>query len=198
MRLYEIDCVQWGVQYLSRDEDNALVDLRKKFKKAEQERDELKLKLDKYQTSSKNLSQLLVSQTFNTTGFGYDNQVFNSTVFDCDEMFSFESDDYDYYEKKLVQKPVRNHAMRGNHQHYARMTHPHPHRHVVPTSVLTRSRLVPVTAARPVTTAGNPQHALKDKGVIDSGWSRHMTGNISYLSDFEEINRGYVTFGENP
>nr|GFD14745.1 hypothetical protein [Tanacetum cinerariifolium] len=64
----------------------------KKFKKAEQERDELKLKLDKFQTSSKNLSQLLASQTFNKTGLGYDNQVINSTVFDCDEMFSFESD----------------------------------------------------------------------------------------------------------
>nr|GEW62043.1 hypothetical protein [Tanacetum cinerariifolium] len=25
-----------------------------------------------------------------------------------------------------------------------------------------------------------------------------MTGNISYLSDFEEINRGYVAFGRNP
>nr|GEY54735.1 hypothetical protein [Tanacetum cinerariifolium] len=45
---------------------------------------------------------------------------------------------------------------------------------------------------------GNPQQALKDKGVIDSGFSRHMTGNISYLSDFEEINGGYVAFGENP
>nr|GEY83823.1 retrovirus-related Pol polyprotein from transposon TNT 1-94 [Tanacetum cinerariifolium] len=45
---------------------------------------------------------------------------------------------------------------------------------------------------------GNPHHALKDKGVIDSGCSRHMTGNMSYLSDFEEINGGYVAFGGNP
>nr|GEU52659.1 hypothetical protein [Tanacetum cinerariifolium] len=44
---------------------------------------------------------------------------------------------------------------------------------------------------------GNPQQALKDKGVIDSGFSRHMTGNISYLSHFKEINRGYVAFGGN-
>nr|GFC50683.1 hypothetical protein [Tanacetum cinerariifolium] len=28
---------------------------------------------------------------------------------------------------------------------------------------------------------GIPQYALKDKGVIDSGCSRHMTGNMSYL-----------------
>nr|GEZ76456.1 hypothetical protein [Tanacetum cinerariifolium] len=44
---------------------------------------------------------------------------------------------------------------------------------------------------------GNPQLALQDKGVIDSGCSRHMTGNMSYLSDFEELNGGYVTFGGN-
>nr|GEX39424.1 ribonuclease H-like domain-containing protein [Tanacetum cinerariifolium] len=60
--------------------------------------------------------------------------------------------DCDYYKKKMVQKPLRNNAMRRTHQHYARMTQPHPHRHVVPTVVLTRSRLVPLTAARPVTT----------------------------------------------
>nr|GEV84332.1 putative ribonuclease H-like domain-containing protein [Tanacetum cinerariifolium] len=45
---------------------------------------------------------------------------------------------------------------------------------------------------------GNPQHALKDKGVIDSGSSRNMIGNMSYLSDFEELNGGYVAFGGNP
>nr|GEY20332.1 hypothetical protein [Tanacetum cinerariifolium] len=268
--------------------DKALVDLRKKFEKAEQERDELKLKLEKFQTSSKNLSQLLASQTTDKTGLGYDNQVFHSTVFDSDELLSFESDAsmptslvYDRYKlgegyhavpppytgtfmppkpdlifhdaptinetvltvlpvepsttkpnKKMVQKPVRNNAMKGNHQNYARMTHPHPYSHVVPTSVLTRSRLVPLTATRPVTTAtnqvdavkgvkgnwiqvsyglgpqktltflfdvqGNPQHALKNKGVIDSGCLRHMTRNISYFSDFEEINEGYVAFCGNP
>nr|GEV57433.1 hypothetical protein [Tanacetum cinerariifolium] len=71
--------------------DNALIDLRKKFVQAEQERDELKLKLDKFQTSSKNLSQLLASQTNDKTRLGYDNQVFNSFVFDCNEMFSSKS-----------------------------------------------------------------------------------------------------------
>ncbi|GJT69689.1 retrotransposon protein, putative, ty1-copia subclass [Tanacetum coccineum] len=38
----------------------------------------------------------------------------------------------------------------------------------------------------------------KDKGVIDSGCSRHMTGYMSYLTDFEEIDEGYVAFGGNP
>nr|GFC14168.1 hypothetical protein [Tanacetum cinerariifolium] len=44
---------------------------------------------------------------------------------------------------------------------------------------------------------GNPQQTLKDKGVIDSGCSRHMTWNMSYLSNFEELNGGYVAFGGN-
>nr|GEV54258.1 retrovirus-related Pol polyprotein from transposon TNT 1-94 [Tanacetum cinerariifolium] len=219
--------------------DNALVELRKKFKKAEQERDELKLKLENFQTSSKNLSQLLASQTNYKTGLGYDNQVFNSSMFDCDEIFilslmpivpiigdwvsdskddsegepmtpqkapsfvqttepvktprpsvkpvghpilaaNLKTDipksrghgnsknrkacfvckslthlikDCDYYEKKMVQKPARNHAMRGNHQHYTRMTHSNPQRHVVPIAVLTRSRIVLLSATRVVNTA---------------------------------------------
>nr|GEW01679.1 putative ribonuclease H-like domain-containing protein [Tanacetum cinerariifolium] len=45
---------------------------------------------------------------------------------------------------------------------------------------------------------GNPQYALKDKEVIDNGCSQHMTGNMSYLSDFEKLNGGYVAFGGNP
>ncbi|GJZ25942.1 putative ribonuclease H-like domain-containing protein [Tanacetum coccineum] len=38
---------------------------------------------------------------------------------------------------------------------------------------------------------GNPQQDLKDKGVIDSGCSRHMIGNRSYLTDYKEIDRGF-------
>ncbi|GJS82134.1 putative ribonuclease H-like domain-containing protein [Tanacetum coccineum] len=41
--------------------------------------------------------------------------------------------------------------------------------------------------------AGKPQQ--DDTGFVDSGCSRHMTGNIAYLSDFKEFDGGYVTFG---
>nr|GEV32848.1 reverse transcriptase domain-containing protein [Tanacetum cinerariifolium] len=40
--------------------------------------------------------------------------------------------------------------------------------------------------------------STSDKGVIDSDCSRHMTGNISFLSEFEEIDGGYVAFGWDP
>ncbi|GJR23559.1 putative ribonuclease H-like domain-containing protein [Tanacetum coccineum] len=36
---------------------------------------------------------------------------------------------------------------------------------------------------------------IDDKGYWDSGCFRHMTGNISYLSDYEPYNGGYVSFG---
>ncbi|GJT41226.1 putative ribonuclease H-like domain-containing protein [Tanacetum coccineum] len=49
-----------------------------------------------------------------------------------------------------------------------------------------------------VPSGGNPQMDLQDQGVIDSGCSRRMTGNMSYLTDYEEIDGGYVAFGGNP
>nr|GFA20910.1 hypothetical protein [Tanacetum cinerariifolium] len=72
--------------------DNTLVELRMKFEKVKQEKDELKLKLENFQTSLKNLSKLLASQITDKTGLGDDNQVFNDTVFDCDELICSESD----------------------------------------------------------------------------------------------------------
>nr|GEX31120.1 hypothetical protein [Tanacetum cinerariifolium] len=152
----------------------------------------------------------------------------------------------------MAQPTARNHAKRGTHKQYAQMALLNPQRHVVLAVVLTQSKLVPITAVRPVTTAvpktsvtkprqaktivtkpnspprrhinrspspksstfplkvtavkapmvnvsqRNPQHALKDNGVIDSGCSRHMIGNMSYLFEFEELNGGYVAFGDNP
>nr|GEZ37061.1 ribonuclease H-like domain-containing protein [Tanacetum cinerariifolium] len=94
--------------------------------------------------------------------------------------------DCDYHAKKMAQPIPRN---------YAHM-------------VLTQSKLVSITAVRPApvvsATQGmqgnwdNLKYALKDKGVLDSGCSRNMTGNMSYLIDFEELNGGYVAFGGNP
>nr|GEX74195.1 ribonuclease H-like domain-containing protein [Tanacetum cinerariifolium] len=294
---------------------NALVILRQKFKKSEQERDDLKLKLEKFQISSMNLSYLLASQTNDKTGLGYNTQVFTSSMFDCDEMFRSKTDeslpaspkydryhsgdryhdvpppytgtfmspkpdlvfhdapnvhetvhtvfnvelsptkpdkelshrpsspiiedwvsdseddseaeiphnapsfiqptkqvkpprpsvkpvensipaanlkttipkpkthgnsrnrkvcfvckslthlikDYDYYENIMAQTPARNHAQRGNHQNYARITLPNPQRNVAPTAVLTKSKLVPLTAARQVTTAVSPTNVTRPR-----------------------------------
>nr|GFB80764.1 hypothetical protein [Tanacetum cinerariifolium] len=99
--------------------------------------------------------------------------------------------DYDFHARKLAQK---SYASRNIHKQYAPMHHSKFPLHKVSAAAPPKSQPVLTTAARP----GNSQHALKDKGVIDSGCSRHITGNMSYLSNFEALNRGYVAFGGNP
>nr|GEZ54244.1 hypothetical protein [Tanacetum cinerariifolium] len=43
---------------------------------------------------------------------------------------------------------------------------------------------------------GSSQNNFDDKRYWDSGCSRHMTSNISYLSDFKPFDIGYVSFGQ--
>ncbi|GJS11905.1 putative ribonuclease H-like domain-containing protein [Tanacetum coccineum] len=40
-----------------------------------------------------------------------------------------------------------------------------------------------------------PQRALQNKGIVDSGCSRHMTGNKAYLAGYQDFNGGPVAFG---
>ncbi|GKE76258.1 hypothetical protein Tco_1542378, partial [Tanacetum coccineum] len=62
------------------------------------------------------------------------------------------------------------------------------------------ARLKVVNTARPNSAVVNVVRAnqgylqKEDQGYVDSGCSRHMTGNMSYLSDFKEFDEGYVTF----
>ncbi|GJZ27416.1 putative reverse transcriptase domain-containing protein [Tanacetum coccineum] len=154
----------------------------------------------------------------------------------------------DFHEKKMAKKsvlknmgkgtghrevrPVWNNNQRINHQNK-----------FVPSAVLTRSRRVPVSAAKQSSlraaastipnnriskekintvrangvntvkqttvsavegngvtavkpsSCGNPQQALKYKGIFDSGCSRHMTGNKDFLTDYQDIDGGFVAFG---
>ncbi|GKB54430.1 ribonuclease H-like domain-containing protein [Tanacetum coccineum] len=44
---------------------------------------------------------------------------------------------------------------------------------------------------------GNPQQKeYKEKGVIDSGCSRHMIGNKCYLTEYEDYDGDFVSFGD--
>ncbi|GKA73886.1 putative ribonuclease H-like domain-containing protein [Tanacetum coccineum] len=44
---------------------------------------------------------------------------------------------------------------------------------------------------------GNPQQKeYREKGVFDSGCSRHMTGNKCYLTEYEDYDGGFVSFGD--
>nr|GEV85648.1 hypothetical protein [Tanacetum cinerariifolium] len=350
--------------------DTALVTLRQKLEASDKERDDLKLKLEKFQTSSKNMTALLASQTSEKAGLGYNSQVFTQAMFDCKNYYSSKSN-YDscppsnLYDKFVpsggyhavplpytgtfmppkpdlvfhtapseetehlpvqvsptkteqafssspnssapiiedwisdseedsqtqASKVVSSFAQSSEHVKYPRhldqplqatiqaittvpvssMTPSHGikrhkkacfvcksvdhlikdcdfhFRKLAPRTYASRdTHNQPVSAALPnlpmnrpkhayrvvtkskspirrhlppspsskhrnspprglllrpqwlVLLRGNPQQALKHKGVIDSGCSRHMTGNMSYLSNFKELNEGYVPFGGNP
>ncbi|GJS83145.1 putative ribonuclease H-like domain-containing protein [Tanacetum coccineum] len=98
--------------------------------------------------------------------------------------------DCDFHDKKIVEKPVLNNkgrvtsqmeirpvwnnAQRVNHQNI--LTHPHPKRNFVPTAV------------------GNPQYTLQAQGIFNSRCSRHMNGNKSFLTNYQEIDGGVVAF----
>nr|GEU51760.1 ribonuclease H-like domain-containing protein [Tanacetum cinerariifolium] len=49
---------------------------------------------------------------------------------------------------------------------------------------------------KPSVDKGDSHKQLEDQRYFDSGCSRHMTGNISYLTDFKEFDGGYVALGE--
>ncbi|GKB15775.1 putative ribonuclease H-like domain-containing protein [Tanacetum coccineum] len=43
--------------------------------------------------------------------------------------------------------------------------------------------------------ADYPHRTLQNKGIVDSGCSRHMTGNKAYLAEYQDFNGGPVAFG---
>nr|GEU30645.1 hypothetical protein [Tanacetum cinerariifolium] len=109
--------------------------------------------------------------------------------------------DCDYHAKKMAQPTSRNHEHRVSVVvPKIKVTQPRHansiftkskssiRRHLTHSSSLKASNSLPRDIA---------VKAPMDKGVTDSGCSRHMTWNMSYLSDFEELNGGYVAFGGN-
>nr|GEW46088.1 hypothetical protein [Tanacetum cinerariifolium] len=86
-------------------------------------------------------------------------------------------------------------------KHIVTKPHSPPRRHINRSPSPKASNFSPKVTAIQVpqvnVVQSNLQHALKDKGIIDSGCLRHITGNMSYVSDFKELNGGYVAFGGN-
>ncbi|GJY94131.1 putative ribonuclease H-like domain-containing protein [Tanacetum coccineum] len=82
-------------------------------------------------------------------------------------------------------RPVWNNVQRVNHQNK-----------FVPTAVLTKTGKITVNTDRASNTNNDDPHkALKNKWIIDSGCSKHMTGNKAYLAKYQDYNGGLVTFG---
>nr|GFA72416.1 hypothetical protein [Tanacetum cinerariifolium] len=80
--------------------------LRQKLETTEKERDELNMKLEKFQTSSKRLTDLLASQTSDKAGLGYNSKVFTQAMFDCDNYYSSNSDNNSWPPSNLYDRFV--------------------------------------------------------------------------------------------
>nr|GEU58392.1 copia protein [Tanacetum cinerariifolium] len=134
-----------------------------------------------------NLSKLLVSQTTDKTGFGYDNQVFHGTVFNCDDLLSFESDVsmplspvHDRTSAPIIEDWVfdSDDESEGEPMHTQNaFSFVQPTEHVKTPRPSVEHLILAATLRKDIP---KPR------------------GNISYLSDFEAINKGYVAFGGNP
>ncbi|GJR48201.1 putative ribonuclease H-like domain-containing protein [Tanacetum coccineum] len=87
-------------------------------------------------------------------------------------------------------KSIWNNDNRVNHEHFAKKTHLCTKKNMVPKAVLMRSGLVSLTTARPVNTA-------QPRITVNRQFKNGFTGNMSYLTDYEEIDERYVAFGGN-
>ncbi|GJR63931.1 putative ribonuclease H-like domain-containing protein [Tanacetum coccineum] len=125
--------------------------------------------------------------------------------------------DSDFHDKKMVEKSMLNNKGRVTGQREIRPSGQVPintAKQSSPRAVASISTAKPVNTTAPKSkvndalpktysyfkahSPGNPQYTLQDQGIFDSGCSRHMTGNKSFLIDYQEINGGFVAFGESP
>ncbi|GJZ66933.1 ribonuclease H-like domain-containing protein [Tanacetum coccineum] len=51
-----------------------------------------------------------------------------------------------------------------------------------------------ISTVKPFVNRDYPHRTLQNKGIVDSGCSRHMTGNKAYLAEYQDFNGGPVAF----
>nr|GFA56530.1 putative ribonuclease H-like domain-containing protein [Tanacetum cinerariifolium] len=108
--------------------------------------------------------------------------------------------DCDFHARKLAH---RTYALRDIHKQYAPVNHSKFPLHKVPSCAAAspKSQSVLTTAARivkPIFSMTRPKLPSCAVSKSKSPLRRHLTRNMSYLSDFEELNGGYVAFGGDP
>nr|GEU91180.1 hypothetical protein [Tanacetum cinerariifolium] len=201
--------------------DIAIGELRKKLEKSQKENDGIQLTIEKLKNASKSLNKLIDCQIVDNCKKRLGCEKYNAvpppyignfrppkldlsytgldefTVKPVVENKSIEE------ETKAVRKctdaPIIEEWVSDDEEE--NVTQPKIEKKIVKPSIGKKESVKPrqqEKPARKIVKKGNPQMDLQDKGVIDSGCSRHMAGNMSYLKDNKEIDGGYVAFGGNP
>ncbi|GJU65815.1 hypothetical protein Tco_1247650 [Tanacetum coccineum] len=152
--------------------------LKSEFEKVKQEKEGMEFKIEKFDKASKDLDKLLESKKLDLSyssldefkepefkGYGSEDSKKESNVV-CNK----KSDDYkENSDNSLVKEQVSKYT----------------------SSFVESSLNIDKETIFPVDK--KPQQ--DDTGFVNSGFSRHMTGNIAYLLDFKEFDEGYVKFG---
>nr|GEW93037.1 hypothetical protein [Tanacetum cinerariifolium] len=96
---------------------------------------------------------------------------------------------------KHVKSPRENVKETGTPNHYLKIEKQDRHCHN--RNGLENGKKVALTKSKEKGTGqqDDPYKALKDKGIVDSGCSRHMTGNKAHLADYCEFKGDSVAFG---
>ncbi|GJV24931.1 putative ribonuclease H-like domain-containing protein [Tanacetum coccineum] len=139
-------------------------------------------------------------------GYGFTKKA----CFVCDN-FSHLIRDYDFHEKRMAKQVELNKKKgKGTGQGENRPSHSpirRPFNRTTAPKAKFSNQKVNTTEVKAVSAVGgkretaikpsadNPQRALKNKGIVDSGCSRHMTGNKAYLAEYQDYNSGHVAFG---
>nr|GFB39833.1 hypothetical protein [Tanacetum cinerariifolium] len=195
--------------------DTTLTTLRQKLDTTEKERDDLNMMLEKFQTSSKRLTDLLASQTSEKAGLGYNSQVFTKAMFDCENYYSSESDTNSWPPSNLYDRFVPSggyHAVpppitgtfmppKPDLVFHTRPSDENDHLALMFSSV---SKDVPSFAQSPELVksprhSGQPfQAPILVSAAAPSQSQSVLTTADRTTSDFEKLNGGYVAFEGNP
>nr|GEY17109.1 hypothetical protein [Tanacetum cinerariifolium] len=196
-----------------------------KSDKAEKEKEELKTKLENFQSSSKGLSKLLNSQMSakDKSELGYGSQIHDGVLSYENEVFEsvFDSRTSDVEDSHVNDRFAKVKGMHAVPPSRTRNYMPSKSDFRIDESKFTyglkqsttsesnaktsdldscessSSKETLETVPKPVESKpkDNPHQTLKRKGIIDSGCSRHITGNKAYLVDYQDFNGGPVAFG---
>ncbi|GJZ23559.1 ribonuclease H-like domain-containing protein [Tanacetum coccineum] len=153
------------------DKIDVLTYHKKLLAETEKEKEELKAKVEKWHNSSKSLNILLNSQmsTRDKAGLGYGDQMNKGVLSYENEVFGSLFDIAVGVEvgRELLLSPQQ--VVIGDPKG--------------------------ITGTKSPNTMDYPQRALNNKGIVNSGCSRHMTGNKAHLAEYQDYNGGPVSFG---
>ncbi|GJR80825.1 putative ribonuclease H-like domain-containing protein, partial [Tanacetum coccineum] len=173
-------------------------EIRKKLETVQKEKDGIQLNVDKFEHATKSLNKLIKCQIVNNCK---KEEFANEPVVENNKAMSSKE------EPKVVRKnddaPIIDEWVSDDEEDD--VSQPKTEKKTIRPSIVNKefvkSKQQEKTARKTVKQVElhrQNTHSPRDKGVIDSGCSRHMTGNMSYLTDYEEIDGGYVAFGGNP